>query len=146
MQEVMSKHSAMAKSKIKLDVGGQLFTASKETFLKFEGSFFFAMLSSGRWEPDEDGAYFIDRSPTYFPYVIDYLRTGSQDVLTGLSKVELDRVYTEFDHTKLLGVLQSGIRQSMLLNLLSRAQLPPQKKLAIFMPMQCRHRMWIASE
>ncbi len=97
MQELMSKHSAMAKSKIKLDVGGQSFTASKETFLKFEGSFFFAMLSSGRWEPDEDGAYFIDRSPTYFPYVIDYLRTGSLDVLTGLSKVELDRVHTEFD-------------------------------------------------
>jgi hypothetical protein len=97
MQELMSKHSAMAKNKIKLDVGGQLFTTSKETLLKFEGSFFFAMLSSGRWEPDEDGTYFIDRSPTYFSYVIDYLRTGSSDILVGLSRLELDRVYTEFD-------------------------------------------------
>ncbi len=97
MQELMSKHSATAKSKIKIDVGGQSFTASKETFLKFEGSFFFAMLSSGRWEPDEDGTYFIDRSPTYFPYVIDYLRTGSLDELTGLSKVELQSTKTEFD-------------------------------------------------
>ncbi len=94
----MSKHSAMAKNNIKLYVGGQLFMASKETFLKFEGSFFFAMLSSGRWEPDEDGAYFIDRSPTYFPYVIDYLRTGSLDVLTRLSKVEVQCVETEFDY------------------------------------------------
>ena len=97
MQDLMSKHSAMAKSKIKLDVGGQSFTASKETFLKLEGSFFFAMLSSGRWEPDEDGAYFIDRSPKYFPYVIDYLRTGSLDMPTGLSTGELQCVKTEFD-------------------------------------------------
>ncbi len=97
MQELMSKHSAMAKNNIKLYVGGQLFMASKETFLKFEGSFFFAMLSSGRWEPDEDGAYFIDRSPKYFPYVIDYLRTGSFDVFTKLSRVELQCMETEFD-------------------------------------------------
>ncbi len=97
MQEFMSKHSAMAKSKIKLDVGGQSFTASKETFLKFKDSFFFAMLSSGCWEPDEDGVYFIDRSPTYFPYVIDYLRTSSFVSASKLSKEELQCVQTEFD-------------------------------------------------
>jgi hypothetical protein len=54
------------------------------------------MLSSGRWEPD-DGAYFIDRSPTYFPYVIDYLRTGSPVSTFKLSKLELQFVKTEFD-------------------------------------------------
>ncbi len=97
MQALMSKHSAMAKSRIRIDVGGQLCTASKETFLKFEDSFFFAMLSSGLWEPDEDGTYFIDRSPTYFPYVIDYLRTGSPVSMSKLSKVELQCVKTEFD-------------------------------------------------
>ncbi len=97
MQEVMSKHSSMAKNKIKLDVGGRSFTASKETFLKFEGSFFFAMLSSGRWEPGEDGTYFIDRSPKYFPYVIDYLRTGRLDMLTSLSEVECNIAKIEFD-------------------------------------------------
>jgi hypothetical protein len=103
MQDLMSKQSAMAKCRIKIDVGGQLFTASKETFwksdtfLKLEDSFFFAMLSSGRWEPDEDGTYFINHSPTYFHYMIDYLRTGSPVSTSKLSKVKLQCVKTEFD-------------------------------------------------
>jgi hypothetical protein len=97
MQELMFKHSAMAKSKIKLDLVGQSFSALKETLLKFKGSFFFAMLNSERFEPGEYGAYFIDRSPTYFSYVIDYLRRDRFDVLPGLSKAELQCVKTEFD-------------------------------------------------
>jgi hypothetical protein len=102
MQALMAKHAALAKHKIKLDVGGRHFATSKETLLKFEGSFFFAMLSSGLWEPDEDGTYFIDRDSKYFPYLLRYMRTGSLKELTDLSKSssfydELDCVKEEFD-------------------------------------------------
>lgn len=37
--------------------GGQRFAASKTTLLSLEGSFFHAMLASGRWKPDADGVY-----------------------------------------------------------------------------------------
>jgi hypothetical protein len=102
MQGLMTNQSALSKHKIKLDVGGQHFATSKDTLLKFEGSFFCAMLSSGQWKPDEDGTYFIDRNPRYFPYLLSYMRTGSLKELTDLSKSssfydELDCVKEEFD-------------------------------------------------
>lgn len=49
--------------KIKLNVGGKIFTTSKTTLLSVPGSYFHALLSSGKWLPDEDNEYFIDRSP-----------------------------------------------------------------------------------
>jgi hypothetical protein len=51
----MEEHAAKAKTKIVLDVGGKKFAASKSTLLTFPGSYFWAMLSSGKWLPDEDG-------------------------------------------------------------------------------------------
>lgn len=65
-----------ATKKIKLDVGGKIFCIGKNHLLRIEGSYFHAMLSSGQWDPDSDGAYFIDRSPKQFGRIMDYLRTG----------------------------------------------------------------------
>jgi len=62
-------------SRVKLNVGGMIFETSKETLLKHKGTFFDALLGSGRWAPEKDtGAFFIDRSPTLFAKVLDYLR------------------------------------------------------------------------
>jgi hypothetical protein len=73
----LQQNAAKAKKKIKLDVGGKLFATSKENLLRFEGSYFHAMLASGQWEPDaEDGAYFIDMDPEGFDRILSYLRTG----------------------------------------------------------------------
>lgn len=68
-----TKHAA---KKIKLDVGGKIFCIGKSHLLSVEGSYFHAMLSSGRWIPDSDGAYFVDRSRKQFGRIMDYLRTG----------------------------------------------------------------------
>jgi len=76
MVKQMETHSETASQKIVLDIGGQRFATSKTTLLAAEGSFFHAMLASGKWKPDADGTYFIDRNPELFPVILDYLRMG----------------------------------------------------------------------
>ena len=55
LEEKMIFNAQKAKQKIRLEVGGQIFVTSKNTLLSIEGTYFHALLSSGRWEPDEDG-------------------------------------------------------------------------------------------
>merc|ERR1712060_250080 len=86
---------------VKLDVGGRIFTTSRCTLLTWEGTYFHAMLSSGKWEPDEDGAYFIDRDPTLFDRVIDCLRTGLPVDVEDLSARQLKRLQAEMDYYQL---------------------------------------------
>jgi len=64
--------------------------------MSVQGSFFYAMLSSEHWQPDEDGEYFIDRNPKNFDRILDYLRTGKWEI-RGLSEVELDKIYEDMD-------------------------------------------------
>ena len=53
--ESMDANIAKTKEKIKLDIGGKLFTTAKSTLLSVPGTYFYAMLSSGKWLPDENG-------------------------------------------------------------------------------------------
>jgi len=61
---------------VKLDVGGKIFSTSISTLTSQPNSMLGAMFS-GRYnlEPDSDGTIFIDRNPTYFGYILDWLRT-----------------------------------------------------------------------
>lgn len=54
--------------RIKLNVGGQLFTTTKETLI--QSAYFEALLN--RWPPEEE--IFIDRSPHIFKHVLSLLR------------------------------------------------------------------------
>ena len=55
LEQKMNSNAQKAKQKIRLEVGGQIFATSKSTLLSVEGTYFHALLSSGKWEPDEDG-------------------------------------------------------------------------------------------
>lgn len=46
--------------RIDLNLGGTKFSASKSTLLSMEGTYFFAMLSSGRWKPNSEGNVYDD--------------------------------------------------------------------------------------
>jgi len=76
-----------SKSKVKLNVGGVLFTTSKTSLTSIKDSFFYLMLSNETWKPDEDGEYFIDREPKYFQLILQKLRYGECDY-TNLSDFE----------------------------------------------------------
>ena len=60
LNSLMNDNIAKAKQKIKLDIGGKLFSTSKATLLSVEGTYFYAMLSSGNWQPDEDGSFMLE--------------------------------------------------------------------------------------
>ena len=64
--------------RIKLDVGGVLFNATRETLCRVAGSMLEAMFS-GRHKVNlqDDNTYFIDRDGTHFRYILNYLRTGA---------------------------------------------------------------------
>jgi hypothetical protein len=74
--------TTVTSARIKLDVGGRIFSVTLDMMLKYPDSFF-ARLFSGRWEDKktEDGAYFINRSPRMFDLVLEFLRDGALDVL-----------------------------------------------------------------
>jgi len=93
----MKRSASVARTKIKLDIGGKIFSTSKSTLMAFEGSYFHAMLSSGHWQPDEDGTYFIDRNPKFFGLILDFMRTGKID-LTDLSKKDLIHLEEDLDY------------------------------------------------
>lgn len=76
-EKKMEEHAAKAKNKIVLDVGGKRFATSKSTLLTFTNSYFWAMLSSGKWLPDDDGREI--NLTTYFEGVT--LLIGIQNIL-----------------------------------------------------------------
>ena len=94
--ELMEKEAGKADDMIKLDVGGMIFKESKEVLLSHKDTYFYAMLSSRRFLPDEDGFYCIDRNPKLFPYILDYLRNGTVD-LTKLTETQQKQLSIEAD-------------------------------------------------
>jgi DNA-binding beta-propeller fold protein YncE len=90
-------YSVRATEKIKLDIGGRIFAASKSLLVSFEDSFFSALLSSGRWPPGRDGCYFVDRTPTvYFATMLHFMRTGQFEI-QHFTKTQRSLLEEEFD-------------------------------------------------
>ena len=65
---------------VKLNVGGQRFDVASSTLLKEEGSFFSSLLAGRLPSHRIEGAYFLDRDPEAFTYILRYLRHGSVTV------------------------------------------------------------------
>eukprot|EP01006_Ploeotia_vitrea_P050365 TRINITY_DN67450_c7_g8_i1.p1 TRINITY_DN67450_c7_g8~~TRINITY_DN67450_c7_g8_i1.p1 ORF type:complete len:339 (+),score=31.39 TRINITY_DN67450_c7_g8_i1:39-1055(+) len=85
---------------VKLDVGGQTFRTSSSTLLSVHESFFWCMLHSGSWTPDEEtGSYFIDRSPVVFPLILEAMRQNNPNVSTKhLSEFEMSLLESDIDY------------------------------------------------
>lgn len=82
-------------TRIKLDVGGQIFATSLQTLTAKKGTYFEAMFS-GRWDlkKQEDGTYFIDRDPLAFRHILNFLR-GDPIPLDVLSQLELQTLHND---------------------------------------------------
>eukprot|EP01006_Ploeotia_vitrea_P053949 TRINITY_DN67832_c4_g1_i2.p1 TRINITY_DN67832_c4_g1~~TRINITY_DN67832_c4_g1_i2.p1 ORF type:complete len:308 (-),score=40.13 TRINITY_DN67832_c4_g1_i2:116-1039(-) len=84
--------------RVSLCVGGMNFDTTEETLLKEKETFFWAMLRSGQWHPDDkDGRYFINRSPQKFSAILDYLRDGEVWNWSKFSTDETNKLREEFD-------------------------------------------------
>eukprot|EP01006_Ploeotia_vitrea_P047006 TRINITY_DN67079_c11_g1_i1.p1 TRINITY_DN67079_c11_g1~~TRINITY_DN67079_c11_g1_i1.p1 ORF type:complete len:313 (+),score=48.82 TRINITY_DN67079_c11_g1_i1:61-999(+) len=98
-QANLAKHNITTngQKKVSLDIGGTVFNTTEETLLK-EDSFFFSMLRSGQFQPDETtGQYFIDRSPMVFGVILDYLRDGKLWAVDSMSTGERALLRAELD-------------------------------------------------
>ncbi|XP_067931931.1 BTB/POZ domain-containing protein KCTD7-like [Watersipora subatra] len=63
---------------VTLNVGGVYFTTLRTTLLSCPGSKLTSMFNGDiNLNLDQRGAYFIDRSGTYFGYILEFLRTGT---------------------------------------------------------------------
>eukprot|EP01006_Ploeotia_vitrea_P051088 TRINITY_DN67526_c5_g13_i1.p1 TRINITY_DN67526_c5_g13~~TRINITY_DN67526_c5_g13_i1.p1 ORF type:complete len:384 (+),score=43.07 TRINITY_DN67526_c5_g13_i1:46-1197(+) len=83
--------------KIQLNIGGQRFTTTEKTLLREKDSFFWTMLRSGEFKPDDDNEYFVDRSPNTFGLILEYLRTGAPVGATHLSDFEQRMLNKDLD-------------------------------------------------
>lgn len=90
-----------AKKKVSLNVGGRVFTASRDVFLRYENTYFHALFGCHCWEPDEDGTFFVDRDPTHFGRIMKSLRSGEPIDQTGLSSGEVENVHQEIEYYQL---------------------------------------------
>jgi len=68
-------------NRVKLNVGGQIFVTTRSTLMRYRDSML-ASIVSGLFtmEKDPEGAFFIDRDPTNFRHILNFLRDGSVDV------------------------------------------------------------------
>ena len=84
-------------AKVKLNVGGVLFTTTVQTLTKDPDSMLAAMFS-GRFptKPAKDGTFFIDRDGTYFRYILNYLRDGKLSLPEGATFFEEIEAEAEF--------------------------------------------------
>lgn len=102
----LSLTSKQAKQKIKLDIGGTLFATTLDTITSEKPTFFSAWFSDEFFEkPGEDGTYFVDRSPDYFKYVLEYLRTKKCSI-TNLSAFEIAKIKEEAKFYCVNGLLE----------------------------------------
>lgn len=74
---------------VKLNVGGTYFLTTKTTLTRDPNSFLYRLVQEDAdliSDKDDTGAYLIDRDPTYFSPVLNYLRHGKLVINKGLAE------------------------------------------------------------
>jgi hypothetical protein len=102
---------------VKLDIGGQIFSTRAQILKNEKETFFTGMFSEHiNTQPNEDGTHFIDRDPTYFRFILNYLRDPSKDFCEGI-----DRHLDAYQLEELRGEIEFYGVQSLLTKFNNRA-------------------------
>ena len=75
-----------------LNIGGRKFQASLELMLSMKDTIFYNLITTGRIDYTKE--LFIDRSPTYFPFILSYLRNKSV-CINSLSNIQIQELYDD---------------------------------------------------
>jgi hypothetical protein len=91
------------KKQLKLNISGSRFETS---CIEAENNPFFRTLMSNEYaQPDTEGFYFIDRDPTYFQYMLNYLLGGVDALdLDDISPSQLRRIRDDADFYMISGL------------------------------------------
>jgi predicted heme/steroid binding protein len=77
LDHLITEQQTKTYSRVKFDVGGRIFVTSKSTLQSQKGSLFEKILTDGGQIPlTEEGAYFLDRNPKYFEWILDFCRSA----------------------------------------------------------------------
>ncbi|XP_013883878.1 BTB/POZ domain-containing protein KCTD5 isoform X2 [Austrofundulus limnaeus] len=78
VRSVISSNGGNNGKWVRLNVGGTVFLTTRQTLLKEQTSFLYRLCQQQdlHSDTDETGAYVIDRDPTYFGPILNYLRHG----------------------------------------------------------------------
>uniref|UniRef100_A0A8D3EBC1 BTB/POZ domain-containing protein KCTD3 n=1 Tax=Scophthalmus maximus TaxID=52904 RepID=A0A8D3EBC1_SCOMX len=127
---------------IQLNVGGTRFSTSRQTLMWIPDSFFSSLLS-GRISTlrDETGAIFIDRDPTAFAPILNFLRTKELD-LRGVSISVLRHEAEFYGITPLVRrlLLCEELDRSSCGSVLFHGYLPPPEKFDSVLPLKTTTR------
>lgn len=100
LKRKVQETAVTASKKVKLDVGGKIFCIARSQLIDTRARFLQAMVESDEWEPDSDGAYFIDRSPKHFDRVLNYVRFGKMSY-AGLRQDEIETLQETLEFLQL---------------------------------------------
>ena len=91
---------------VKLNVGGKLFVTLKSTLAFDKDSYLWRLIQDNRLElvKDENGILFIDRDPTYFHIILNFLRTGK--VVTDKDSSIMSQIMEEAVFYNIQGLVQ----------------------------------------
>ena len=106
-KERMKKVYNFQSNKVKLDVGGQVFSTSLST-LRRDPDSMLAVMFSGRHElVEEDGTFFLDRDGTYFRHILNFLRDGFQPDTLPQDEAALRQIQAEANYYQLSGLVEA---------------------------------------
>ena len=76
-------HSLQRQQRIKFNIGGTTFQTSLQTILNVDGDSLLALIAQSDDESlkDSEGSYVIDRDPTHFRLILNYLRDKVRIIL-----------------------------------------------------------------
>lgn len=86
---------------IKINVGGKNFATRSETLLNIKDTLLYKMLTSDRFNL-KDGIFF-DRSPKYFPYLLEYIRNKKIDY-NKFKKDEMKELLREAEYFEIIDI------------------------------------------
>jgi hypothetical protein len=83
---------------MRLDIGGRIFSTTKETLMSIENTYFYALVvNSDKFKALDDGTFFVERNSLVFDRILDYLRTGKLETLE-LSQYEMKMLIDDLDY------------------------------------------------
>ncbi|KDR19053.1 BTB/POZ domain-containing protein KCTD5 [Zootermopsis nevadensis] len=111
----VDENSAITRSRskqwVRLNVGGTYFLTTKTTLSRDPNSFLFRLCQDSDLisDRDETGAYLIDRDPTYFSPILNYLRHGKLVINKDLTEEGVLEEAEFYNITELIDLVKERI-------------------------------------